>query len=144
MVIFTVNLTENGGSTIVALNKQTGTVAWQHAHCSTYLSPVAVYNKAGDAWIIQGDESGKLTMLKGLSGQVVTELALEVPLISPAVYNDYLVVGTTGRNSPYLWGAYPIAPRVRMSKRYLVALIRARLSRCRVYAVRRASGVSIA
>ena len=106
LVVFTVNLTENGGSTIVALNKQTGTVVWQHELAApTVSSPVAVYNKAGDAWIIQGDESGKLTMLKGLSGQVVTELALEGAIDgSPAVYNDYLVVGTTGRNSSYIYG----------------------------------------
>jgi len=44
-------------------------------------------------------------MLKGQSGQVVTELMLEGAIDgSPAVYNDYLVVGTTGRNSSYIYG----------------------------------------
>ena len=106
LVIFTVNMTENDGSTMVALNKQTGAVVWQHALAAqTVSSPVAVYNEAGQSWIIQGDESGKLTMLHGKTGQVVTELALEGAIDgSPAVYNDYLVVGTTARSGSYIYG----------------------------------------
>lgn len=106
LVIFTVNLTDNGGSTMLALNKQTGTLVWQYAlSAPTISSPVAVYNQAGQAWIIQGDESGKLTMLAGKTGQVVTDLMLEGAIDgSPAVYNDYLVVGTTAKSGSYIYG----------------------------------------
>ena len=105
LVIFTVNKIQEGGSAIVALNKQTGTEVWKHRLVSeTISSPVAVYNDAGDAWIIQGDESGRLTMLEGLTGRVAAALELGGTIeASPAVYRDMLVIGTSS-DKPYLYG----------------------------------------
>ena len=78
LVIFTVNRVNGGGSTMLALNKDTGTLAWQyHMDAEAISSPVAVYNEAGDAWIIQGDLDGKLHMLDGQSGAYLSSLALE-------------------------------------------------------------------
>ena len=105
LVIFTVNKVEEGGSAIVALNKQTGAEFWKHRFTSEATSsPVAVYNDAGNAWIIQGDESGRLTMLEGLTGTVATTLELGGKIEgSPAVYRDMLVIGTSS-DTPYMYG----------------------------------------
>ena len=105
-MIFTVNRVTGGGSTMLALNKDTGTVAWQyHMDAEAISSPVAVYNEAGDAWIIQGDLDGKLHMLDGQSGAYLSSLALEGKIEgSPAVYRNILVVGTASKGASYMYG----------------------------------------
>ncbi len=105
LVIFTVNKVEGGGGVIVALDKQTGQEVWKTPlTAGSISSPVAVYNDQGDAWIIQGDEKGRLTMMKGLTGEVVNTLQLEGDIEgSPAVYNDMLVIGTSS-DKPLMYG----------------------------------------
>ncbi len=105
LVIFTVNKVEEGGGVIVALDKQTGNEVWKTPLTAGAISsPVAVYNAQGDAWIIQGDEKGRLTMMKGLTGEVVNTLQLEGDIEgSPAVYNDMLVIGTSS-DKPLMYG----------------------------------------
>ncbi|MBR6184721.1 MAG: PQQ-binding-like beta-propeller repeat protein [Clostridia bacterium] len=105
LVIFTVNMVEGGGSKIIALNKQSGAVVWEHALPDEAVSsPVAVYNARGDAWIIQGDEGGNLTMLDGLTGTVRSTLNLGGAIQgSPAVYKDYLVIGTCSKDNAYMY-----------------------------------------
>ena len=106
LVIFTVNKVSEGGSTILALNKSTGEVAWQyHLDAEAISSPVAVYNDAGDAWIIQGDMNGKLNMLDGRSGAFLSSLDLGGQIQgSPAVYKDILVVGTSDKGNANMYG----------------------------------------
>ena len=105
LVIFTVNKVEEGGGAVIALDKETGKEVWKTPLTSGSISsPVAVYNDQGDAWIIQGDEKGRLTMMKGLTGEVVNTLQLEGEIEgSPAVYNDILVIGTSSEN-PKMYG----------------------------------------
>lgn len=105
LVIFTVNMTENGGSTVVALDKATGKEQWKAQLTNkTISSPVAVYDSQGNACLIQCDESGRLTMLDGLTGQIVNTLELGGKIeASPAVYNDVLVVATSSEN-PKVYG----------------------------------------
>ena len=106
LVIFTVNMVSGGGSRIVALEKQTGRVAWEYnLSANAISSPVAVYNERGDAWIIQGDENGNLTLLDGRTGSVRNTLALGGKIQgSPAVYRNILVVGTCSKDNSFMYG----------------------------------------
>lgn len=105
LVIFTVAKTPEGG-TVIAFDKKTGHVVWQQtmAHFS-WSSPVAVYNENGDAWIIQGDSEGVLQLMDGQTGAVMNSLQLEGAITaSPAVYNNMLVVGTSGKGISKIYG----------------------------------------
>ena len=106
LVIFTVNMLKEGGSKVVALEKATGAVRWEYAmEANAISSPVAVYNGAGDAWIIQGDLDGSLHMLDGRSGAHLSELKLDGKIEgSPAVYKNTLVIGTSSRDGAYMYG----------------------------------------
>ncbi|MBQ3156209.1 MAG: PQQ-binding-like beta-propeller repeat protein [Clostridia bacterium] len=91
---------------IIALDKENGEVVWSktmEAYC--YASPVAVYDEAGKGWIIQACSSGVLYLLDGLTGETVSTLAVNGVIEgSPAVYDDMLVIGTTGKNTSYIYG----------------------------------------
>ncbi len=106
LVIFTANKVDEGGSTIIALNKETGEVAWQyHLKAEAISSPVAVYNEAGDAWLIQADMNGTLHMLDARSGAYLSSLDLGGEIQgSPAVYKDMLVIGTCSKGNSYMYG----------------------------------------
>ena len=106
LVIYTVNKVEGGGSRILALEKSSGKVVWQYnLSAETVSSPVAVYNDKGDAWIIQADESGALTMLDGKTGEFKSTLNLGGAIQgSPAVYKNYLVIGTCSKDNSYMYG----------------------------------------
>jgi len=105
LVYFTVNQTEEGG-TILALDKDTGDIVWQMPiRSGAVSSPVAVYDEAGQAVIIQAGLDGTLYMLDGLTGQVHSTLDLGGQIEgSPAVYNDMLVIGTSSRDNHKLYG----------------------------------------
>ena len=98
LVVFTVNQVE-GGSRVIALDKSTGQAVWEHALAEEAISsPVAVYNENSEAWILQGDDGGNLTMLAGRTGEKRFSINLGGPIQgSPAVYKNYLVVGTCGK-----------------------------------------------
>lgn len=105
LVIFTVNLTEDGAS-VIALNKQTGAQAWKvPVPGGAISSPVAVYREDGQARIVQAGLDGTLYLLDGRSGQVLHTLALGGRIEgSPAVYNDILVIGTSSRDNSKIYG----------------------------------------
>ncbi len=104
LVIFTVNGTADG-ATILALDKGSGSVAWQMPIPGGAISsPVAVYDEAGQA-VVQAGLDGKLYMLDGLSGQVLNSLDLGGKIEgSPAVYNDLLVIATSSRDNNKMYG----------------------------------------
>lgn len=91
---------------LIALNKQTGEVVWHKAmdaYC--YSSPVAVYDTDGRGWIIQACSNGTLYLLDGLTGETINTLSVSgVIEASPAVFGDTLVIGTTGKNTSYIYG----------------------------------------
>lgn len=95
LVFFTAAKTSEGG-TLLALDKQTGDVAWRVSTESySWSSPVAVYDETGHGWIIQANSKGALVMYDGLTGKEVARVKLSGNVEgSPAVYNDILVVGT--------------------------------------------------
>ena len=105
LVIFTVNKVEGGGSKVLALDKNSGQVVWEKALADEAISsPVAVYDARGEAWIIQGDEGGNLTMLYGRTGEVRSTLNLGGAIQgSPAVYKGYLVVGTGSKSNASMY-----------------------------------------
>ena len=91
---------------LVALDKETGKRAWARgmdSRCES--SPVAVYDKDGNGWIIQCTENGTVELLEGLTGKPVATLQVEGQIeASPAVYGDMMVVGTTGKGTSYIYG----------------------------------------
>lgn len=105
LVIFTVNLTEEGG-VMLALDKQTGQEAWRVPLANGAISsPVAVYRPDGTARVVQADLSGRLYLVDGASGQVLSTLDLGGRVEgSPAVYNDILVIGTASRDNHKMYG----------------------------------------
>lgn len=106
LVFFTVNQVKEGGSKLLALDKKTGTLVWEHSFASEAISsPVAVYNKAGDSWIIQGDQGGILHLFDARSGELLYDLDLGGEIQgSPAVYNDILVIGTCSKGNAKMYG----------------------------------------
>lgn len=106
IVYFTVNMVEEGGSKLLALDKQTGSVIWEkHLDEETVSSPVAVYNEAGNGWIVQCDSKGNVYLLDGLSGYVNTTINLGGKIdASPAVYRNMLVVGTCSKDNHMMYG----------------------------------------
>ena len=97
---------EGTKAAVVAIDKETGEVRWAKGLSDrTESSPVAVYDADGNGWIIQCAESGEILMMEGKTGKVVAELQLDANIqASPAVYNDYLVIGTTGKGTSYVVG----------------------------------------
>lgn len=66
---------------------------------------MAVYDEEGRGVIVQGGSDGMLRMLDGLTGVELNSLQLEGSIEgSPAVYNDTLVIGTTGKGNSYVYG----------------------------------------
>lgn len=106
LVIFTVNKVKEGGSRVIALNKETGNVAWEYAmEHETVSSPVAVYNESGEAWLIQADESGLLHLLNASTGKLCSQLDLEGEIqASPAVFKNTLVIGTCSKDNAFMYG----------------------------------------
>jgi len=110
-VIFTVT---NAGSParVIALNKADGDLVWETMlEGPSISSPVAVYNEAGDAWLVQAEESGKVHLMNASTGEIVNSLQLSVEeegaelqiKASPAAYANLVIIGTTG---PKAGGVY--------------------------------------
>lgn len=81
---------------LACIDKKTGKVKWEHTAYYAWSSPVCVYNSDGSGKVLYCSCGGKMYLLDGKSGNVhdtfeLTDGAIEA---SPAVYNDYAVVGT--------------------------------------------------
>lgn len=105
LVFFTVNNVDGGGAKLLALNKATGDVVWSVSiENEAVSSPVAVYSKTGEAFIIQADYKGKLIMLNARTGEITCTLELNCNIdASPAVYDDILVIASCSKN-PKIYG----------------------------------------
>lgn len=82
---------------LVALSTETGEIVWEKPmDYYTWSSPVAVYDNAGNAYIIVCDSVGKMFLLDSAGNTLSTvELGSNIEA-SPAVFNNTLVVGTRG------------------------------------------------
>lgn len=99
-------LTAEEPAALIALDKETGGIVWTAGLSSrSESSPVAVYDKDGNGWIIQAEQNGTIRLLEGLTGRELSSLQLEAEIeASPAVYNDILVIGTTGKGTAFIYG----------------------------------------
>ncbi len=107
LVIFTVSEVTGAGSRVIALSKASGAVVWSFdmSTAETVSSPVAVYNAAGDAWIIQAEGNGVLHMLDARTGMERTSLDLGGEIQgSPAVFRNILVIGTCSKDNSRMYG----------------------------------------
>jgi outer membrane protein assembly factor BamB len=99
LVIYSVTMTgsESAGK-LVALDKSTGKTVWEHAMDKFgWSSPVPVYTKDGRGYIVQCDSAGRMYLIDGKTGEVLSSVDLEHNVeASPAVYNDMICVGTRG------------------------------------------------
>lgn len=105
LVIFTAT---NGklGSTIIALKKSNGSVAWTtKMESESVSSPVAVYEDSGKAWILQAESSGNVHLIDAETGEIKNTLKLEGEIQgSPAVYKNIMVLGSTGKDTSFIYG----------------------------------------
>lgn len=110
LVYFSVSGAQRDGKTVsgmvIAMDAETGDIIWKHDTSGyVYSSPVAVYSDSGMGWIIQADSTGELQLINGLTGSTVSTLKIEGSFeSSPAVYNSMLVIATSGRNNPAIYG----------------------------------------
>lgn len=86
------------GGRLIAYDKKTGEEVWRYEQYSDYWSsPVVIYDKDENAYILQGDRNGMLRMHDARTGKVITEVDMGSRMEStPSVFGDYLVVGTRG------------------------------------------------
>ena len=99
-------LTGEEPAALIALDKNDGKVVWvQGLSSRSESSPAAVYDEAGNGWIIQCEQNGTIRLLDGLSGREITSLKVDGEIeASPAVYNDMMVIGTTGKGTSFVYG----------------------------------------
>ena len=85
-----------GGGDMVALNKKDGSKTWENQTPYTWSSPVCVYNDDGEGEVLFATCDGLLRCVDGLTGKEKDTLAISDGTIeaSPAVYNNYLILGT--------------------------------------------------
>ena len=91
---------------LIALEKASGKIVWSYGLSSrSESSPIAVYNAAGNGWIIQCEQNGTIHLLEGLTGSVVDTMQLNAEIeASPAAYGSTVVIGTTGKNTSFVYG----------------------------------------
>ena len=98
LIVYTIARTPNEwNGKIVAIDTKTGEIAWEKPMNNyTWSSPVAVYDKDGNGYIIYGDSVGNLFMVDH-QGNTLSTVNLGTNIeASPAVYENTLVVGTRG------------------------------------------------
>lgn len=96
------NLARYGGynkGLLVALDKETGEEVWRfELNNYSWSSPVAVYSKNGEGFIILCDSGGNIHLFDGKTGTQEDKINLEANVEgSPAVFEDIIVVGTRGQ-----------------------------------------------
>ena len=91
---------------LIALDKGNGRVAWAFGlESRSESSPIALYDKMGNGWIVQCEQNGKIHLLDGRTGSLVNTLQVEGEIqASPAAYNNVVVVGTTGKGKAFVYG----------------------------------------
>ena len=89
------------GGRIIAYSKASGAVVWsvsQEGDGDYWASPVVVYDENERAYLIQCDRAGYLKLYDASNGSLLYSLDLGSRIDStPAVFNNYLVVGTRGK-----------------------------------------------
>lgn len=101
LVYFTIART--GGDTkgkLVALSKRTGGEVWSCEMSDyTWSSPLALYDTAGNGYLIVCDSTGNMYMIDGMTGNLLDTINLGGSNIeaSPSAFENTIVVGTRGK-----------------------------------------------
>ena len=85
---------------LVCLRKDTGEIVWEQTDSYTWSSPVCVYNQDGSGAVLYFTFGGDGLLIDGLTGEEKCRYSLGEQNIeaSPAVYEDYVVVGSRSCN----------------------------------------------
>lgn len=85
-----------GGSALYCVDKKIGKIRWQKSvPWNSWSTPVLIYDKNGDGYLIVGNSGGTLRLYGGNTGRLYNELKLDGKMeASPAVFNNMLVIGT--------------------------------------------------
>jgi len=83
---------------MVALDCKDGEELWRWEMPNySWSSPVDVYDEEGNAYIVQGDSSGKLHLIEGKTGTILDDITLNGNIeSSPVVFENHIVVATRG------------------------------------------------
>jgi outer membrane protein assembly factor BamB len=91
---------------LVALNKKDGQKKWELPLDSyAWSSPVAVYGENGKGYVVLGEQSGRLHLVDGLTGDVLDTVRFtqkdkegndigQTIEATPAIFGNMIVVGT--------------------------------------------------
>ena len=84
------------GGVLACINKKTGAVEWEQSDFYSWSSPVCVYDEEGKGKVIYCTGGGKIHILNVDTGEILDTFSTGEGVIeaSPAVYDNYLVVGT--------------------------------------------------
>ena len=96
-IYVTVSKTSDNASGVLAcLKKSDGSKAWEDSSSYAWSSPVCIYNKDGSGKVLYCNSTGDVRLLDGKTGKLEDTLSISDGVIeaSPAVYNNYAVVGT--------------------------------------------------
>ena len=81
---------------MLAINRETGEVVWEISTRNyAWSSPAAFYTEDGKAYIAFVNASGKVRLVDGATGEVLSSLGLDQTTeASPVIFNDMMVLGT--------------------------------------------------
>lgn len=102
VIIYNVAKEKEGGSLLVALDKQTGKEKWTlriKNYC--WSSPVGVYDAQGKSYIVQCDSQGRMMLIAGATGEVLDTISIQDATTieaSPSVFGNMIVIGTRGQH----------------------------------------------
>lgn len=87
---------DNASGVLVCLNKSDGSKVWEDNSSYAWSSPVCVYNEDGTGKVLYCNSTGDVRLLDGKTGELNNTLSISDGVIeaSPAVYDNYMVVGT--------------------------------------------------
>lgn len=89
---------KNGGGMFVCLNQQTGVPIYEIAlNRYSWVSPIALYDKKGDAYVYFSDVGGNIYLIEGSTGRVIfTESTGVIFESSPIAWNNIIVQPARG------------------------------------------------
>lgn len=88
---------KSGRGALVALDKATGEERWRYSSDYSWSSPVAVYDAAGNAYIVHANSDSSVFLLDGKTGELLDALTFEERNnfeASPAVFENTIVIGS--------------------------------------------------
>lgn len=104
----TLDAAEGAKAAVIALDKETGEIRWvSELQDGCISSPAAIYDGEGNGWIVQCERNGTILLMEGLTGYVTAYLCVDGEILSsPAIYNDVMVVRTTGGSTGAVYGIH--------------------------------------